>query len=390
MNEVQWLAELRKSLPVTERCVYLQTGSLGPLSRPVLQALHDAEELAASEGPAATPGLMPLVEASERARTALAELLNIAPNELCWSLNTSTAMRTVIHSLRLTSADRLITSDQEHVATRSLYNGLRDEINLPTLLVNSECSDADFLSRLEHVLRQPSQGRKLLLLSHVSCIDGRILPVAEAVKLARQVDAISLIDGAQAVGQIPVDLSALGADFYIGSGHKWLLGPSGIGYIHINQDRLANFNPNWLPNKDRQNASAATLGEAGTTNLAQRASFQVALQTIQQIGMETVVDHCQQLAQQLRHGLRQLPGVTLLGPDKPERTTGLVGFTIAGYGVNECKQLVDRLYAEQRILIKYQPEKCGLRVSIAAFNSSSDVEQLLSALKETFLYIQKV
>lgn len=380
MSNGEWVGNLRQALPVTERCVYLQTGSLGPLSRPVLQALAEAEGLAASEGPAAPGGLTPLVQASEQARTVLGELLTVPASELAWSLNTSTAMRTVIHSLQLTSGDRLITSDQEHVATRSLYNGLADEIDLPTVLVSSQDSDEAFLARLADALRQPSKGRKLVLLSHVSCIDGRILPVTEAVKLAHQWDALTLIDGAQAVGQIPVDVSAIGADFYIGSGHKWLLGPSGIGYIHINRNHLADFNPNWLPNKDRQHATAAALGEAGTTNLAQRAALHVALQTMQQIGMTNIASHCQQVTQQLRAGLQALPDVTLLGPAEPERTTGLVGFTISGYGVNECKQLVSRLYEEQRILIKYQPEQCGLRVSIAAFNTAGEVEQLLGAL----------
>ena len=204
--------------------------------------------------------------------------------------------------------------------------------------------------------------------------------MGEAVKVAHQMGAITLIDGAQAVGQIPVDLAVLGADFYIGSGHKWLLGPSGIGYIHVDRTRLTEFNPNWLSDIDRQNASAATLGEAGTTNLAQRAALQVALQTIQQIGMEAIASHCQSVSQQLRHGLRQLPPVTLLGPDEPARTSGLIGFTLAGYSASDCRQLVERLYAEQRILIKYQPEQCGLRVSIAAFNTTEEVAQLLVAL----------
>src|SRR5689334_6933316 len=140
------LDQLRALLPVTEHCIYLQTGSLGPLSRPTLQAIQAAEELAAHEGPAAPDGLLPLVEASEAARVALAGLLNVPTTELCWSLNTSTAMRTVIHGLRLTSADELITSDQEHVATRSLYRGLQDNVGLIVNVLSTVGSDGDFLA----------------------------------------------------------------------------------------------------------------------------------------------------------------------------------------------------------------------------------------------------
>ncbi len=374
------LTQWRATLPVTAQGIYLQTGSLGPLSRPVLQALAEAEGLAAQAGPAAPDGLTPLAEASEAARATLANLLHVPARELCWSLNTSTAMRTVIHSLRLTAADWLITSDQEHVATRSLYNGLRDELNLRVVIVSTENHPANFLERLEAVLQQPCTGRRLLLLSHVSCIDGRILPVADAVVLGRRYGAITLIDGAQAVGQFPVDLQQLDADFFIGSGHKWLLGPSGIGYIHIHPDRLNAFNPHWLPLTARQDASAAVLGEVGTTNLAQRAGLHVALEQFQTIGVATVADYVNGLTRQLRAGLRQLPGVTLLGPDEPTQQTGLIGFTVAGWSATACQQLVERLYRQYHILIKYQPEHQGLRVSLAAFNTEAEVNALLDAL----------
>lgn len=376
------LEQWRASLPVTEHCIYLQTGSLGPLSRPTLRAIQAAEELAAREGPAAPAGLLPLVAASDAARIALASLLHAPAHQLCWSLNTSTAMRTVIQSLRLTAADWLVTSDQEHVATRSLYHGLRDSSGLNVIVLSTEEGDANFLERLQAALQQPCAGRKLVLLSHVSCIDGRQLPVAEAVTLTRQLGGISFIDGAQAVGQIPVDVQALAADFYIGSCHKWLLGPSGMGYLHMHHDQLAAFNPNWLPDADRQQPSAALLGEAGTTNLAQRAGVRVAIEQMQMIGLATVATHCQTLAQALRAGLRALPGVTLLGPDDPARTTGLIGFTVHGWTATESKALVERLYQQKRILIKYQPEQMGLRVSLAGFNTSAEVAALLAALAE--------
>ncbi len=381
---IQTLTALRAALPVTDHSTYLQTGSLGPLSRPVLQTLHDAEWLAATEGPAAPDGLLPLVAASEGARAALSRLLHVPAPELAWALNTSTAMRTVLHSLRLTSDDQLITCDQEHVATRSLYNGLRDELGLSVVVLSTAGEAGDLLQRLEDALRQPSIGRKVVLLSHVSCIDGRRLPMTEAIALTRGAGGIILIDGAQAVGQISVDLHQLDADFYIGSGHKWLLGPSGIGYIHVQRERLAAFNPHWLPEMDRHKATAAALGEAGTTNLAQRAGLQVALEQMLAIGQATVTAHCTALAQRLRAGLQQLPNITLLGPTDAAQTTGLIGFTVKGWRADECKTLVERLYREQRILIKYQAEQTGLRVSLAAFNTAAEVDLLVASMAGYF------
>lgn len=375
------LQSLRDSLPVVEQCTYLQTGSLGPLSRPVLQAMHAAEELAACAGPAAPDGLAPLVQSSDAALAALARLLNSPVDQICWSSNTSTAMRTVIQSLRLTADDRLITSDQEHVATRALYRGLQEIVGLRVVVLRTAENDERFLADLEQALAVSQTGRAFLLLSHVSCIDGRVLPVIEAVAYTRRAGGVSLIDGAQAVGQMPVDVRNIDADFYIGSCHKWLLGPSGLGYIYVRGDRLTTFNPNWTPAADILRPTAA-LGEVGTTNLALRAGARVALEQIEAIGMATIAGHGQAVAAGLRAGLDKLRPVSLLGPDNPLRTTGLVGFTVAGWNGDACRVLVDRLYRDHRILIKHQPEHNGLRVSIAAFNTTEECNRLLAALGE--------
>jgi selenocysteine lyase/cysteine desulfurase len=332
------------------------------------------------EGPVAPAGRAPLIELAQAARAALARLLQVPADELCWSANTSTAMRTVFHGLRPEAGDTIITSDQEHVATHSLCRGLRDDCRAVVEVLDTSETDQAFLDRLEASLRHAGGRRKIVLLSHVSCIDGRRLPIAEAVAATRRHGGVSVIDGAQAVGQFPVDLGQLGADFYVASGHKWLLGPSGIGYIHVHAERLAGFNPNWLPNADRAGASAAVLGEAGSVNWAQRAALRVAIERVLDIGVEAIEAHAAGLAGRLRAGLAGVPGATVLGPDAPTRRTGLVGFTLSPLGPDDCRSLVDRLYRDHRVLIKYQPETASLRVSLAAFNTTGDVDTLLGAL----------
>ena len=88
------------------------------------------------------------------------------------------------------------------------------------------------------------------------------------------------------------------------------------------------------------------------------------------------------MAQRLRAGLAQLPAVSVLGPTDPTQTTGLLGFTVQGWQPGESKALVDQLYRDHRILIKYQPEEQGLRVSLAAFNTLDEVELLVGHLGE--------
>jgi len=378
------LAALRADMPVTEGCLYLQTGAKGPISRTVWQAQCDAEWLAAAEGPTAPAAKAPLLESSEAARTALSQLLNVPARQLCWSASTSTAMRTVMQGLGPTADDTLITSDIEHLSTRSLCAGLRDARNLTIETIDAGQTEADFLAGLEAVLRKPlsnPSARRILILSHVSCVDGRRLPVEQAVQLTREAGGISVVDGAQAVGQLPVDLQAINADFYIASGHKWLLGPAGVGYIHVHSDQLHSFNPYWLPNDDLVDSDAAKRGETGSFNYAARIALYTAIRQTSAIGIESIALHIAMLAQRLREGLHELPGVHILGPDDASQTTGLIGFTLANHDSGTLQRLVDNLYEQHKIVIKYQPEKMSLRASLAAFNTAQEVDLLLYALR---------
>src|SRR5690606_2236064 len=147
-----------------------------------------------------------------------------------------------------------------------LCQGLREDHGVELDVIAADGTDGAFLDQLESALKRAAGRRAIVLLSHVSCITGHRLPVAEAAAIARRHGGISVIDGAQAVGQFPVDLARIGADFYIASGHKWLLGPTGVGYVHVHADRLSAFNPNWVPAADRVQPTAAVLGEAGSVN----------------------------------------------------------------------------------------------------------------------------
>jgi selenocysteine lyase/cysteine desulfurase len=372
-------------MPVTERCVYLQTGVKGPMSRTVYRALCDAHWLAASEGPAAPAGKLPLLDVSEQARGALANLLNTTARQLCWSSSTSAGIRTIMHGLKPNAGDILITSDLEHGSTRSLCAGLRDTCGVTVETVAAADSDEDFLSGLKDALDKTgglARARRILLLSHVSCVDGRRMPVREAVQLTREAGGVSLIDGAQAVGQVPVDLQLIAPDFYVASGHKWLLGPAGVGYIFVREEQLSGFNPNWLSDAERANADAAKRGESGSVDYAGRVALLAAIEQTTRIGVDNIASHIAFLGRRLREGLRTLPDVQLLGPDDPQHTTGLVGFTVANHDAHALNQVVDRLYREHRIAIKYQPEKAALRVSLAAFNTADEVDLLLNALRE--------
>jgi selenocysteine lyase/cysteine desulfurase len=239
----------------------------------------------------------------------------------------------------------------------------------------------DFLAHLDRLL---TPDHRLLIISHVSCLDGRRLPVVEAVRLAHRRGVRVLADGAQSVGQFPIDVAAIGADFYAGSLHKWLLGPAGLGYLVVAQDQLPDFNPGFLPlDCDDENAlSAAGRSEVGTHSPSLRLGASHAVELLQRIGLERIETHIRCLTDRLRQGLAHIPGFEMLSPVSWELSSGITSLDFPGCSAQRVQELIDGIWEEYRVVVKFQVDFGGIRISVAAFNSEGEVDRLLAALAQ--------
>ena len=178
----------------------------------------------------------------DNTRVKVARLLHAkhgkAGDTLAFVPNSTTAYRFVVAAIDFHHGDVVVTSDQEHLSTWLTLDSLKQRgIELVVIPASSETR---FLTQLDDVCKK--RKIKLITVSHVAHTDGRILPVQQIGEIAARRNAILTIDGAQAVGQIPVDLSALHVDFYFFSGHKWCAGPMGTGALLITkryEERLA-------------------------------------------------------------------------------------------------------------------------------------------------------
>ena len=196
-----------------------------------------------------------------------------------------------------------------------------------------------------------------------------------------------MLDGAQAVGQFPVDIPALGCDYYIASGHKWLLGPLGVGFLWVSPDRLADFRPDFIPDASTwlkpgdppPPVTAGLRSELGTHNYALRIGLGRALEIMEALGPDRIERYVQELVQLLYGELENRPGVRILTPTKPGRASGLVALEYGELRETGLRRLVEDLL-ERRIVVKFQPERPALRVSVAAFNTREEVLRLLDAL----------
>jgi cysteine desulfurase/selenocysteine lyase len=290
-TEPHWLRPLRASLPLTERVTYFQNGGHGPPPNGVLQAAADHAATAAHYcAPPPPPSGSPAFKAASLgsdgsaavtadARLALGRLIGCGrPVESLALLSSTTqALQYVLGSLPWVPGDELIISNLEHVCVAAMCQGLEAERGVRIRCVCADRGDRFFTRELQASL---SPHTRLVLLSHVSSCTGHVLPVAQAMALVAAAERYSafeggartLIDGAQAVGQLEVDVDSLGCDYYVGSGHKWLCAPTGTAFVYAAPRVLPEFGPfptapvgAW-PDHAAQPTTAAARAERGTAD----------------------------------------------------------------------------------------------------------------------------
>jgi cysteine desulfurase/selenocysteine lyase len=235
---------------------------------------------------------------------------------------------------------------------------------------------------------------KLVAFAHVSNVLGTINPVAEMTKRIRAAGAVSLVDGAQAVPQMPVDVGALDADFYAWTGHK-ALGPTGIGVLHGRRELLEQLEPfltggDMIASVDFQSATWNELPykfEAGTPPIAEAVGLGAAVDYLSGLGMENVRAHEQALTSYLLERLTEVPGLRVVGPPEAERRGALASFTLEGIHPHDVAELADRggvcIRAGHHCaqpLMRCLGVGATARASLSVYNQPSDIDALVSAL----------
>jgi cysteine desulfurase / selenocysteine lyase len=248
------------------------------------------------------------------------------------------------------------------------------------------------LDELDEVL---AGGRvKMVAFAHVSNVLGTINPVAEIAARAREAGALTLVDGSQAVPQMPVDLRTFGADFYVWTGHK-ALGPTGIGVLHGRREILESMPP-FLGGGDmisRVDLDFSTWNElpwkfeAGTSPIAEGVGLGAAIDYLAAIGMDNVRAHERDLTAYALERLPELEGVRVFGPMDADRRGGVISFAIDGMHPHDVAELCDREAVCIRAghhcaqpLMRRMGVPATARASFHVYNRREDVDRLMDAL----------
>lgn len=377
------IESLRAELPAIRDRVYLNTGTSGPMPERSLKAACDLLEWIAREGFASPPVLSAYSRTLAEAREKLASVLSCDPGSIALTHSTSDGIGIVAAGIDWQAGDEVIISDLEHISGIAPWMLLAKRKGI---VVRNLQSEGGRLAA-ERIVQAITPKTKLICVSHVSYATGAVLPVQEICRTARRAGAWVVVDGAQAVGHLPVDVTALECDFYALPGQKWLLGPEGTGALYVAPQALEAIEPariGWasLAHDPGQAGEEeirlhpdARRFETGTIHAPAFRALTESIRMLEAIGWNAIFQRALHLADLAREQLAQIPGVRIVTP-KAE-ASGLLTFAIDGI---DPERVVKEVWSNHRIVIRSIPSFAALRAAFHAFNDQDDVEALTSAI----------
>lgn len=354
--------------------IYLQTASLGPTPRPVMN--RATESWTQLELNPVFYGYGLLERAMEDVRANAARLLGATAEEMVITRSTTEGMNWVAQGMRLTAGDRVAITDQEHPGGRSgwRYIARTSGVALDVVTIPPDENDAGaIVDRFRNALTPRT---KAMVFSHLLTSTGLRMPVLELSELARAHGCVAVVDGAQAAGGIAVDVKALRCHVYVTSGHKWLLGPPGTGLLYLSEELGTRIDPIAL-----QDGRHVYSGSSGVTCIPYVLALSTAIDYVRAIGIEQVERHNLDLRNRLDPALRQLPRIQVVSPPPGVLASPLISFTLPD-GV-PSHELLTRLTERHQVVVKSVPAEWfnGIRLSTHLFNTADDTDRAITALK---------
>ncbi len=337
----------------------------------------------------------------EKGREQVASLINApSPREVVFTRNTTESINLVAKTWgreNLASGDVIILTEMEHHSNLVPWQMLAEEEDLVLEFV--PVTD-DYLFDMDAYQKMLALKPKLVAFTQMSNVLGTITPAKEIIKLAHEAGAVTLVDGAQSVPHLPVDVQNLDVDFLAFSAHK-MLGPTGIGALYGKID-LLNAMPPFMGGGDMIKTvhlrsfvtnQVPYKFEAGTPAIAEAIGFGMAAEYLQNLGMEAVEAHEHEIAEYALERLAEIPTITVFGPSA-EHKGGVASFVMDGIHPHDMAQILD----EEGIAVRAghhcaQPlhEVCGVRATTRAsfyiYNTKEEVDKLVEGIykvKEIF------
>ena len=333
----------------------------------------------------------------EQSREKIANFINVRPEEIIFTRNTTESINLIAHSWARTNLkkdDGIAISELEHHSNIVPWQILAQEIG--TRLEYVGIDNNGFLD-LEHLIDLISSKKvKLVSLSHMSNVLGTIVPIERIIKIAHENDIPVLVDGAQSVPHMPVDVKKMDCDFLVFSAHK-MLGPTGVGVLYAKKEFLEKMRPfmgggdmikevfkfhtnyNEVPYKF----------EAGTPNIADVVGFGAAIDYLKKIGMENVRKHEIDMTKYALESILSMEYVTVYGPRDPNYRGGVISFNIADIHPHDLATIMNDHGIAIRsghhcaqVLMQRLDVPATSRASFYIYNTKEEIDKFVNAIKE--------
>lgn len=353
--------------------------------------------------------------AYEAARTTVADFVGVDPTEIIWTKSSTESLNSLAYifsnitggarsngnepPLVLGPGDTVVVTQAEHHANLIPWQELcaRTGAKLRWLTLTPDgridLESADVIDN----------STKIVAFTHVSNVSGAVSPVAQLVKLAKGVGALTVLDACQSVPHMPVNFRELGVDFAAFSGHK-MLGPTGIGVLYGRKELLAGMPPFLFGGSMVQKVTMAKTTyalpparfEAGTQPVAQIVGLAAAVDYLTAIGMDQVAEHEKQLLDYTLAGMAEIPGVKILGPADSTARIGAVSFAVDGVHPHDVGQFLDSKGIAVRAghhcaqpIHQHFGEYASTRASFGPYNTLAEIDVFLAALSQVRKFFGK-
>lgn len=336
------------------------------------------------------------IEATDRyeeARECVRRFIHAkSAREIIFTRNTTESINLVACSYglnHLKAGDEILVTIQEHHSNLLPWQMVARHTGAAVKFL--EC-EADGRFTEEAVRAAVTERTKLAAVAHVSNVVGRVNPVGQIITAVHANGGVAVVDGAQSVPHMPVDVQDMGADFLAFSGHK-LMAPMGIGVLYGREELLDKMPPfltggEMIESVTRDGAVYAPLPhkfEAGTVNGGGAAGLKAAIGYLEGIGFDRIRRQEEELTRMAFDGLKRIPGVHVLGSEKAEEHCGILSFTVDGVHPHDIASILDADHVAVRAghhcaqpLLEYLGVMATARASFAFYNTQEDVERFLA------------
>ncbi len=337
-------------------------------------AIHGAETDYKGEGPQLLSGYFP----EEDLRKKVGALINADFKEIALVQNATFGMNYVAQGLDLRKGDELLNTDQEHGGGFAAWQLLAKRKGCVYKQAKMPVPANDPQEIFDAIFKEVTPKTKVIAIPHIVSVYGVVMPVKAICAEAKKRGIFTILDGAQTVGQIKVDVKDISCDAYYSSLHKWLLAPGGNGLLYINAERQPDI---WTTiasyNWDYQEDHGFRLMQTGTGNTALYAGLDAAIDFYHTIGEDRWLGRIKQLGDYLRQRLTEIDKVTIYSSTHPDMCAGITTYAIEGLTGPELQK---KLWEAEKL----QPRSVGreyLRHSVHIYNNENEIDRAVDVMK---------